>query len=59
MQAGDRCVIHTPGGGGWGILGGEGSFSSAVQKEATNGVVHIPRAARSLAAFEETQGGQH
>ena len=59
MQAGDRCVIHTPGGGGWGIPGGEGGFSSAVQKEAKNGVAHIPRAAGSLAAFEETQGGQH
>lgn len=61
MQTGDRCVIHTPGGGGW----GDPSISSAklvpvmVKTGGELNSVHIPRAAGSLAAFEETQGGQH
>ncbi|RDL33050.1 Uncharacterized protein BP5553_08489 [Venustampulla echinocandica] len=60
MQAGDRCVIHTPGGGGWGVprsstlaTGAKGEAKAAARIE------HVPRAAGSLAAFEEAQGGQH
>lgn len=26
MEAGDRAVIHTPGGGGWGRVFGEGLY---------------------------------
>ena len=54
MQAGDRCVIHTPGGGGWGVPG-----STAEKAASTGEFKYIPRAAGSIAAFEETQGGQH
>ncbi|RDW74197.1 hypothetical protein BP5796_07639 [Coleophoma crateriformis] len=57
MGVGDRCIIHTPGGGGW----GSPLLKNGVAK--TNGTVgsqmHIPRAAGSLAAFEETQAGAH
>jgi 5-oxoprolinase (ATP-hydrolysing) len=60
MQAGDRCVIHTPGGGGWGILGSTVTKVQAEDRVVDGvGIVHVPRAAGSIAAFEETQGGQH
>lgn len=59
MQAGDRCVIHTPGGGGWGVPGSKVPNNSASEAEKIDAVQHVPRAAGSLAAFEETQGGQH
>ncbi|TVY29390.1 Uncharacterized protein LHYA1_G001896 [Lachnellula hyalina] len=55
MQAGDRCVVHTPGGGGWGIPGTAEPARTGLKKKG----VYVPRAAGSLAAFEETQGGQH
>ena len=50
MDAGDRCVIHTPGGGGWGKLD---------MDETTNGVngysMQYPRAAGSVATYIMTQ----
>tara|TARA_R110002060_G_scaffold39774_1_gene50931 strand:- start:857 stop:1081 length:225 start_codon:yes stop_codon:yes gene_type:complete len=66
MQAGDRCVIHTPGGGGWGVPGSEeGENLKAEVAEIERGgenmarAEHVPRAVGSLGAFEELQGGQH
>lgn len=56
MGTGDRCVIHTPGGGGW------GDVSRAKKSNGTTlplAGTHVPHAAGSLAAFEETQGGSH
>lgn len=58
MKIGDRCVIHTPGGGGWGIPDGdEGS-----QINGTNGVdgpweakVEYARATGSLHTFAAAQ----
>ncbi|KAF4806266.1 hypotheticall protein [Colletotrichum siamense] len=58
MKTGDRCVIHTPGGGGWGIPDeDEGS-----QINGTNGVdgpweakVEYPRATGSLHTFAAAQ----
>lgn len=60
MQVGDRCVIHTPGGGGWGIPGSTITKAQAEDKALDEvGIVHFPRAVESLAAFKATQGGQH
>ena len=35
------------------------NLAAIVRTEVTSSTVHIPRAAGSLAAFEETQDGQH
>jgi 5-oxoprolinase (ATP-hydrolysing) len=59
MQTGDRCVIHTPGGGGWGAPGTALAISEPTLSNVPNGVSHLPRAMGSIAAFEETQAGQH
>lgn len=50
MQAGDRCVIHTPGGGGW----GEGIKYGDVK---VNGAVRAqhPRASGSVGAYAAAQ----
>ncbi|GKZ76276.1 hypothetical protein AnigIFM56816_005255 [Aspergillus niger] len=44
MEAGDRCVIHTPGGGGWGSPELSGKYG------AIGVVTQYPRAAGSVAA---------
>ncbi|PLB43363.1 hypothetical protein P170DRAFT_459786 [Aspergillus steynii IBT 23096] len=51
METGDRCVIHTPGGGGWGqaeMNGFHANGSSAQQ-------VQYPRASGSVAAYMTAQ----
>ena len=56
MNAGDRCVIHTPGGGGWGR-------SKVNDCDHTNGIVNgaspasiqYPRASGSVAAYMSAQ----
>lgn len=48
MHAGDRIVICTPGGGGYGPVGGEGSEKDEGKAKA-NSDRHIPRAQGSLA----------
>ena len=54
MQVGDRCVIHTPGGGGWGIPGNSGPLAAKIQMDnVTNNTVHVPIATRSFAAIKE------
>ncbi|KAL2832542.1 Hydantoinase B/oxoprolinase-domain-containing protein [Aspergillus cavernicola] len=56
MQAGDRCVIHTPGGGGWGVPGVNGHG-----KRHVNGVngdtptIQYPRAVGSVNAYAAAQ----
>ncbi|KAL5340304.1 Hydantoinase B/oxoprolinase-domain-containing protein [Aspergillus crustosus] len=56
MQAGDRCVIHTPGGGGWGVplpLDGEGEDVQVNSNGA--GQLQYPRASGSLSAYAAAQ----
>jgi 5-oxoprolinase (ATP-hydrolysing) len=48
VRAGDRVVLHTPGGGGWGEPGDVGSASTAVDMLRTHGF--IPRANGSWAS---------
>lgn len=59
MSVGDRCVIHTPGGGGWGDVSKANGYTNGevdAFKPAPKSTYH-PRAAGSLAAFAETQAG--
>jgi 5-oxoprolinase (ATP-hydrolysing) len=51
MQTGDRCVIYTPGGGGW----GEEGYSMDDRNAVANGHVHIPRAMGSVTAWQTQQ----
>lgn len=53
MQPGDRCVIYTPGGGGWGVSGMNSSVEQ--RKQLTNGHAHLPRAMGSIAAWHAQQ----
>lgn len=50
MEPGDRCVIHTPGGGGWGIQEGESHVNGT-----QNGAIQYPRASGSVDAFMTSQ----
>ena len=52
MQAGDRCVIHTPGGGGWGE---ELEEAPVVEERAATGKTVYPRATGSFHHFAATQ----
>ncbi|OJD35379.1 5-oxoprolinase (atp-hydrolyzing) [Diplodia corticola] len=61
MQPGDRCVLLTPGGGGWGpapiddggcSVGGGDSSSSSEQR---GGALYHPRAVGSIAAWHTAQ----
>ena len=51
MKEGDRCVIHTPGGGGWGSV--EDSEWEVVEGEKAR--VQYPRASGSVAATVNAQ----
>ncbi|CBF78035.1 hypothetical protein AN8779.2 [Aspergillus nidulans FGSC A4] len=52
MQPGDRCVIHTPGGGGWGVPG----LSNGNSKEDVPRVQQqYPRASGSVIAYAAAQ----
>ncbi|GAB1212198.1 hypothetical protein ATERTT37_001330 [Aspergillus terreus] len=53
MEAGDRCVIHTPGGGGWGSVGVNGSAEHAIGTK--GGVGYYPRASGSVSAYMMAQ----
>lgn len=64
MKTGDRCVIHTPGGGGWGLrdMSTGASGTSRKDKKASKkidgpwqGTSGYPRAAGSLHAFSAAQ----
>jgi 5-oxoprolinase (ATP-hydrolysing) len=51
MKEGDRCVIYTPGGGGWGVEGDAGDVDGVVD----GGKVQYARAAGSLASTANAQ----
>ena len=56
MQTGDRCVIHTPGGGGWGVK----EETPLVEERVVNGNglgghMTYPRATGSLSNYAATQ----
>ncbi|KAI1473393.1 Hydantoinase B/oxoprolinase-domain-containing protein [Daldinia eschscholtzii] len=65
MKEGDRCVIHTPGGGGWGVPEGlgedddefDGHFEVVNSVNGTNGETKTvyPRAAGSFHTFAAAQ----
>ncbi|KAL1619948.1 hypothetical protein SLS56_009915 [Neofusicoccum ribis] len=57
MAAGDRCVIYTPGGGGWGAEPGTGYEPNTAGRDAAVGAreVHYPRAMGSVAAWQAAQ----
>lgn len=59
MKEGDRCVIHTPGGGGWGLPEDEqglmGDDGAAVASSGTTSQVAYPRATGSFHAYVATQ----
>ncbi|KAK7701289.1 hypothetical protein SLS64_010332 [Diaporthe eres] len=62
MKNGDRCVIHTPGGGGWGVPYDDETASSTDLNEVvkdTDGPPHVtsayPRAAGSFHNFSAAQ----
>ncbi|KAF3057073.1 hypothetical protein GL218_05950 [Daldinia childiae] len=67
MKGGDRCVIHTPGGGGWGVPEGvgeeedddwvDGGIGVVNGISGTNGEVKVvyPRAAGSFHSFAAAQ----
>ncbi|ORY63839.1 Hydantoinase B/oxoprolinase-domain-containing protein [Pseudomassariella vexata] len=62
MNTGDRCVIHTPGGGGWGIPESDGQDEGIdgvetvdVKKGGEKAKVSYPRAAGSLQAYAAAQ----
>ncbi|KAL4902345.1 hypothetical protein BDW74DRAFT_186883 [Aspergillus multicolor] len=57
MQPGDRCVIHTPGGGGWGAAEAANGTMRGVNG-ASNGPraqQHYPRASGSVSAYAAAQ----
>ncbi|KAL4891114.1 Hydantoinase B/oxoprolinase-domain-containing protein [Aspergillus ambiguus] len=53
MEAGDRCVIHTPGGGGWGSAGINGSEQHS--RKTRGSMSYYPRASGSLSAYMMAQ----
>lgn len=59
MKEGDRCVIHTPGGGGWGLPEDEqdlvGDDSAGMAPSGIAGQVAYPRATGSFHAYVATQ----
>ncbi|KAJ6185802.1 hypothetical protein N7519_007103 [Penicillium mononematosum] len=55
MQAGDRCVVHTPGGGGWGFTGAAGDSTGHVEGRGQNTLVGYPRASGSVSAYDTAQ----
>jgi 5-oxoprolinase (ATP-hydrolysing) len=55
MQVGDRCVVHTPGGGGWGFAGAAGDTSGHVEGRGQNTLVGYPRASGSVNAYDTAQ----
>lgn len=61
MRTGDRCVIHTPGGGGWGVPCDEAASSAGLNEGGgnTDGPLHAksayPRAAGSYHDFSAAQ----
>lgn len=54
MEAGDRCVIHTPGAGGWGNPGANGYHGADEAKDKVNGIQY-PRASGSVTAYTMAQ----
>ncbi|KAL4924077.1 Hydantoinase B/oxoprolinase-domain-containing protein [Aspergillus undulatus] len=55
LRTGDRCVIHTPGGGGWGVPGevnGHG-YGNRMNGDASN--PQYPRASGSVSAYMSAQ----
>lgn len=52
MQAGDRCVIHTPGGGGWGLPGGNGRINGV---DGIGPKIQHSRASGSVNAYTAAQ----
>ncbi|KAK3656315.1 hypothetical protein LTR56_003016 [Elasticomyces elasticus] len=61
LAAGDRYVIHTPGGGGWGSVDQEGALSHAANGKISNGHAvkvapgQYPRATGSVHSFAAAQ----
>ncbi len=60
MQAGDRCVIHTPGGGGWGDPAGvdgdgDGDDVEGVVVDGAVRAQQYPRASGSVGAYAAAQ----
>lgn len=56
MGTGDRCVIHTPGGGGFGRVGSVNAETLPRNGHDGIGKVAYPRAVGSVAAYATTQG---
>ncbi|KAH8430649.1 uncharacterized protein LDX57_008312 [Aspergillus melleus] len=57
METGDRCVIHTPGGGGWGQADLNRVRSNGQSTSAQQAQAQYPRASGSVAAFIAAQEG--
>ncbi|KAJ5094189.1 hypothetical protein N7456_010050 [Penicillium angulare] len=55
MQVGDRCVIHTPGGGGWGVPGANTHTVGRVGELGRNTPAQYLRASGSLSAYDSAQ----
>ncbi|KAJ6176099.1 hypothetical protein N7485_003013 [Penicillium canescens] len=55
MRAGDRCVIHTPGGGGWGFARAAGGSTGHAEGRSLNTLVEYPRASGSVNAYDAAQ----
>lgn len=55
MQTGDRCVIHTPGGGGWGLARANRHTNGHVNGGSTTNLIQYPRASGSLNAHAAAQ----
>lgn len=55
IQAGDRCVVHTPGGGEWGFAGAAGDTSGHVEGRGQDILVGYPRASDSVSAYDTAQ----
>lgn len=56
MEEGDRCVIHTPGGGAWGSLLTREQVNGSMEVEtAASHKIQHPRASGSVAAYTSAQ----
>ena len=57
MQAGDRCVVYTPGRGGWGFTGAaeDTTGTGHVEGRGQNILVGYPRASGSVNAYDTAQ----
>ncbi|KAJ5806852.1 hypothetical protein N7474_010444 [Penicillium riverlandense] len=55
MQTGDRCVIHTPGGGGWGLAKANGHINGHANGGSQNNSAQYPRACGSVIAHAAAQ----